>query len=192
MAHPSSSFVTPHMPKVGRVMVTNHGTHPPELWAHVAAEQIAPISPDLTGARRRAAMALQTKIVEALEVHHGKVHADEAEKLAADPAHADAEPHSTPYLDAIMSDIQNAAAGTDWQDHFTFGRTKPTWLDAHLAEVDERGADHVAPLTLDQQKELQSWQRQELVRGEVARMVRSHQHVERQTHRDHRARGAQQ
>jgi 23S rRNA U2552 (ribose-2'-O)-methylase RlmE/FtsJ len=116
------SRITPNSPGFGRIMITDNGSHPPEFWAQVTAEQIAPIAEDMTGARRFAALSLQAKIAEALIPHHEKVQADESTRLTADARHKDREVHldqiDSAHLDEVISDIVEAATGTEWEDHF--------------------------------------------------------------------------
>lgn len=177
------SSISPHAEKVGRIMKTDGGAHPPEFWAQVTAEHIAPISDDMTGQRRFAALALQGKIAAALEPHHTKVQADEATKLKADSAHAHNPPNPEEYLDEALQALQDAAKGTEWEAHLTFGKTKPAWLAAHEADVAAMGGD-AKPLTPEQQSDLASWKRQQLIRQEIGTHFATAQHIAKSWHRD--------
>lgn len=126
-----ASRVTPHVPGGARIMITDGGAHPPEFWAQVTAEHIAPISPDLTGHRRDAALRLQLEIQKALEPHHHKVQHHEKGKLAADPDHLMTDVDPEPHLEEAMADILAAAKGTEWEGHFA----KPEVLAAIRQEV---------------------------------------------------------
>lgn len=168
------SSITPHIDKIGRVMVTNGGAHPPEFWAQVTAEQIAPINSGMTGKRLRAAQALQGAIADALEPHHEKVQAEATEI------------NPEPYLESVLDDIQNAAKGTEWESHFTFVKTKPAWLDDHLERVAEIGEPHLDQAVSDglyehlapeQQSEKNRYLRYCFIRFEVGRHFATAQHI---------------
>lgn len=192
----SNSRITPHIPKVGRIMITDHGTHPPEFWAQVSAEQICPISDNVTGARRIAALKLQAEIAVALEAHHTSLHEEEHAALAADSTYHLEEVHPdncVDLADKALADIQAAAVGTEWQEHFNFVMEEPDWLEDYLAKVEEVGEAHIdqavkdgliTPLTPAQQDTKTRFDRYLLIHQEVARMFASHQHVERSHYRD--------
>jgi len=110
--------ITPYQKGAGRIMITNGGPHPPESWAQVTAEHIAPIAVGLAGTRYVAAMKLQMAITEALTPHHQAVQHHEREKLAGDPAHVMTDLDPSAHLDVAMQAIIDAAAGTEWEAHF--------------------------------------------------------------------------
>lgn len=168
-----NSRISAHIPNTGRVMSTDGGAHPPEFWAQVTAEHIAPINSNMTGKRLRAAQALQHKIADALEPHHTTVQ-DKA--LDHHPATLGLESAES-YVDDAMDAIEAAAKGTEWEKHFTFVKTKPDWVDDHLASVAAVGEAHVdkaiidglhEPITPEQTAELRAWDRYNLIRKEIA------------------------
>ena len=110
--------VSPYQPGAGRIMITNYGTHPPESWAQVTAEHIAPISVGLTGPRYIAAMKLQMAITEALTPHHEAVQHHERAKLAESSDHLLTNLDPEPHLEGAIQAILAAAKGTDWEAHF--------------------------------------------------------------------------
>lgn len=115
MATRISDFV----PNVGRIMVTDGGPHPAGAWAQVTAQHIAPIAPDMTGARYVAATRLQLAIADALEPHHSVVQAAERAALdAVGHAHLSTPLDPEPHLDDALRAIVAAAKGTEWEAHF--------------------------------------------------------------------------
>lgn len=118
MSEALRSSITPHMPNVGRIMITNGGPHPAEFWAQVTAEQIAPISDTMTGSRRIAALQLQAKIQMALEPHHTKVQDSEHLSLTINPSYAVAPLTPETNADIAVRDVVAAARGTEWEKHF--------------------------------------------------------------------------
>jgi hypothetical protein len=181
------STITPYAAHAARIMITNDGPHPADFWAQVTAEHIAPISDDMTGARRVVAMKLQADIMAALMPHHVKVQENEKSKIAADPAHhllaVDPETHTKEFVAESLKDIEAAAKGTEWEKHFAFGHSKPDWLDAHLKDISDMGGD-AKPLTADQQAQIDSWTRQNLIHDEIMRHFATAQHIERSWHAD--------
>lgn len=156
----------------GGLMITNHGAHPPEFYAQVCAQHIAPINPDMTGKRRIAAVLLQAKIAEVLEPHH-----TDACNLNLEHAHET--------LPELMGQIEEAAKGTEWEHQYQFVRTKPSWLDAYNAEVARFGAEHLVkatmdglftPLSKEQQDEADRYNRYCLIAAEVGRHLASAMH----------------
>lgn len=122
----NNSRVTPHVEGVGRLMITNHGTHPPEFWAQVTAEQVAPIGPDVTGHRRIAALVVQSRIMEALEAHHTALHAAEQAGTSQLAAHPDLVADEA---EAALRDVVAAAAGSEWEAHFARPEVQATARD---------------------------------------------------------------
>jgi hypothetical protein len=112
------SRVSPYMPGGQRIMATDGGAHPPDVWAQVTAEQIAPVLPDMSGTQRKQALALQLKIADVLEPHHKRVQDDEKVKLTADTAHIMAPPDPTAYLAKAVADVVAAAVGSPWEANF--------------------------------------------------------------------------
>lgn len=129
-------------------MITDGGPHPAEVWAQVTAEHIAPIGPDVTGHRRLAALALQANIATAIEQHHQSVMDVERSKLAADPNHIVAPVDPGAHLDAAVAAVQEAAKGTEWEDHFADpddGRTKDGKVtNSRLALIRQEIGTHFA------------------------------------------------
>lgn len=116
-----NSRITPLVPGAGRLMITDHGTHPPELWAQATAEQLLSFGPSVTGARLRAARVLQSKIEEALEVHHKTINDEELTALSADDSHHErsANPeHNIDRANQALLDIVALAQGTEWAEVF--------------------------------------------------------------------------
>jgi hypothetical protein len=113
-----STTVTPYSPLAGRIMVTNGGPHPPDAWAHVTAQHLAPVDPNTTGARHTAAVKLQVAIAEALLPHHTAVQALERGKLQTVSGHLLTQLNPEPHLDDAVKAIQDAAKGSLWEDHF--------------------------------------------------------------------------
>ena len=170
-------------------MITDGGPHPAEFWAQITAEHIAPIDKDMTGQRRQAALKLQMAIADALQPHHAKVQDNERSKCSADPAHhthpVDPVKHGAhAHADEALKAVEAAAKGTEWEKHLTFGHGKPAWLDAYEAEVAKLGADNVPALTDEQTVQLHSWQRQNIIHGELKRHFATAQHIERSWHGD--------
>lgn len=110
--------VSAYQPQTGRIMATNGGPHPPDAWAHVTAQHIAPVDPNTTGARHTAALKLQIAIAEALLPHHTNVQAVERGKLQTINAHLATALDATPHLNDAILAVQAAAKGTPWEDHF--------------------------------------------------------------------------
>lgn len=164
-------------------MATDGEAHPPEFWAQVTAEHIAPISDDVTGQRRMAALQLQTKIAEALTPHHSAVQSAERDKLKKDPKHHERTPDSKSFVSAALDAITQAAKGTEWEDHLTLTRTKPTWLDAYLAKVEKLGGENV-PLDIAAANEKRNWDRQQLIARELETHFNTVQQIEKSWHRD--------
>jgi hypothetical protein len=115
---PLTHSLSPYVEGTGRVMITNGGAHPPELWAQATAQHIAPINPKLSGRRYSAALELQLAIAAALEPHHGNVQTIEKGKLTADPAHLLTDLDPEPHLDDVIKVILAIAKGTEWEAHF--------------------------------------------------------------------------
>ncbi len=112
------SRISAFLPDGGRVMITDHGPHPPDLWAQATGEHIVRIGDDVTGTRLLAARALQERVIGVLVSHHDAVQQDERGQLAASPAQFQAELDRTSRVDEIIPEIQAAAAGTEWAAHF--------------------------------------------------------------------------
>jgi hypothetical protein len=106
------------MPGGQRIMATDGGSHPPDVWAQVTAEHIAPVLPDMSGNQRKLALALQLKIADVLEPHHKRVQDDEKGRLTADTAHIMVPPDPEAYLDKAVADVVAAAAGSLWEANF--------------------------------------------------------------------------
>jgi hypothetical protein len=117
---PTSSYVSAPTDSGGRVMVTNSGAHPPEFWAQVTAEHVAPISTNMTGERRLAAMALQGAVQRALVPIHADVAERERMRVAASgDGRAMLDPYDpNPNVANAVAAVQAAAKGTEWEDHF--------------------------------------------------------------------------
>lgn len=138
------SYLTPHFEDGGRLMITNNGPHPAELWAQATAEHIAPIAPEVTGKRRIAAMALQAAIMEALQPHYDDAQSKERDKLTADTDYVMSDLDASDHVKAAVTSIQGAAKDTDWEAHFQ----RPEVVDMisgimmthfHTAQMVERG-----------------------------------------------------
>ncbi len=112
------TFVSQYQPQAGRIMATNGGPHPPDAWAHVTAQHIAPVDPNTTGTRHTAALKLQIAIAEALLPHHANVQAVERGKLQTINSHLATALNPEPHLNDAVLAIQEAAKGTPWEDHF--------------------------------------------------------------------------
>jgi hypothetical protein len=115
----TKSMLTPHFEDGGRLMITNGGPHPPDLWAQATAEHIAPLGNDLTGKRRIAAMALQAKIIEVLEPHYTAAQEAERDHLVADEDRLLSEMNPPEHVDAAVRAVCDAAKGTEWEAHFS-------------------------------------------------------------------------
>lgn len=164
-------------------MMTDNGAHPPEVWAQVTAEHIAPISDDMVGPRRAAAQALQAKIAEALLPHHTAVQNDERGKLKSDPKHHANPLNSKAYIAAALKAITGAAKGTEWEGQLTLTKTKPLWLDKYVEDVEAKGGENV-PLNAVQEFELKNWKRQCLIAQEIETHFNTVQQIEKSWHRD--------
>lgn len=100
------------------ILKTDGGPHTPQQWAMATAMTLMPIDPSIVDSRLMAAQKLQVSIAESLVEHHSTVQESEraalAEKgdtrLTEDLGHQDA-------VDAAMSHIVAAAAGTQWESH---------------------------------------------------------------------------
>lgn len=114
----SDSYVTPFFDNGGRLMVTNNGNHPPDLWAQVIAEHIAPINNEMTGHRRISALTLQSKIQNGLEEFCKTIQAVEQTNLTASEAHLLSELDASMHLDSAVKLVQELAKDTDWENHF--------------------------------------------------------------------------
>jgi hypothetical protein len=119
MAIPITTRISPHIPSTGRIMVTDGGPHPPEAWAQITAEHIAPLGPNLVGERHRRAVELQFKIAELLEPIYKTAQETERSGLTADTARVAVPVDPEPHLDAAIAAIQAAAKGTEWEGHFS-------------------------------------------------------------------------
>ncbi len=157
------TIITPSVPKAGRVMITNGGAHPPEAWAQVTSEGIAPLGPDLIGKRRRAGIELQGKIADALETVYGNVQTSEQGRLKADTAQVSVRPDPTPHLDDCVAAVRAAVKGSEWEAQFstpaaeTFMRRE---IGIHVASIQyieksrhaDRNPDHPAAVALRTQR----------------------------------------
>lgn len=103
----------------GMVLVTNGGPHPPEKWAVATSEQIMPLASELAGDRLLQAKKLQIAIADALVPHHHRCQHEERGNLTSKGDARFDEPHNADHLiEGILADIEKAAAGTPWEDHF--------------------------------------------------------------------------
>lgn len=116
--NPTETRITPHQPNAGRIMITDGGPHPPEAWARVTAEHIAPLNSELSGARYVSALKLQMDIIEALTPHHANVQHAERNRLTANPPHHETPLDADKHVDEAVNSIIAAAAGTEWEEHF--------------------------------------------------------------------------
>lgn len=115
---PLKTTISPHVPRTGRIMITNGGAHPPEAWAQVTAEHIAPLGPDLIGQRYREALEVQGRIASALESVYSGVQTTEQAALANNSSHLSAPPDPTPHLDGAIAAVRNAVKGSAWESQF--------------------------------------------------------------------------
>lgn len=136
-----NSTITPHIPGVGRIMITNHGTHPPELYAQMLSEQLVSVGNAVVGKRRQTALAMQAKIADAMEVHHKSIRDDEHAALQARVDHHETEAHPDHNADraqAAMADVVEAAKGTEWEMQFA----DPVFQEQAHAEIARHFATH--------------------------------------------------
>lgn len=167
----------------GMVMITDHGEHAPSFYAEVAARQLAPLGPNLTGQRLRAAQAFQIMIADVLEKHHDGLHAREGELLASKGMeHADAEVKlEDTEVRAAMDEISAAVKGTEWAEKFLYGN-RPAWLDQREADIAELGTENVEPLGVMQKTELDWYLRTQAIRQIIGTHMATHKHVRRRHH----------
>lgn len=131
----TTSSVSPYSSDSARVMITNGGPHPAELWAQVSAEHIAPVSNTLIGHRRAAALELQSKIAKVFEKHYQDIQEIEKQKLRESQAHVLTDLSHAPHIEQMIADIQAVAIGTEWEKHFTH--------DGVLALLDQELGTHI-------------------------------------------------
>ena len=112
---------------MAKILVTNNGTHSPEKWAMITAEEIFDTNNSaLTGDRLISAQKFQLSLAEALSVHHEKVQIDEQVKLQQDVNDIHAPFTANDYLDDVINDVITVSKGTQWEAHFA----KPEVQDA--------------------------------------------------------------
>lgn len=107
------------------VMITNHGTHPPEKWAVRTAEMLTPIDPNIDPKREIAALKLRAAIADVLIPHHGKVQSTEKDHLArkgVNHLHDGLLPNgavdASEHVEDAVDDIILCAKGTPWEEQF--------------------------------------------------------------------------
>jgi hypothetical protein len=97
----------------------NADRHSVAKMALANAEAIIIIDRSITGPRRIAAEQLQNKVAEVLAPHHTNVQNEEINNLAIKGADHILTPMELDnHVKAALVDVQKAAAGTLWEDHF--------------------------------------------------------------------------
>ena len=130
--------ISPYVAGQGRIMATDGGPHPADAWAQITAEHIAPIGKDVTGHRRLKALELQAKIALAVEPRHASAMESARDGLASSLDKIMEPPNPGVYTDTIVKAIQDAAVGTEWEEHFK----EP----ARVALIRQEVASHVATI----------------------------------------------
>jgi len=102
--------------KVG-ILKTDGGPHSAEDWAMATAGMLLPMD-NLSGGKLLQAQRLQIAVAEALVPHHATVQNAEREHLLANGAnHYDVALGAGQDVDAAMTAVQAAGAGTPWEEH---------------------------------------------------------------------------
>ena len=98
-----------------RIMITDHGKHPPEKWATPATDEIIQISAESSNVLLKESLEFRTKLIDLFTTHFDTVM--KAEQHAIANKHnitLHSEPHVQPAADAICA----LAAGTNFATHF--------------------------------------------------------------------------
>ena len=112
------------------ILITNGGTHPPEKWAAITANDICNLIQIEDTAPASATIdkeELRVRLLRLLFDLHGNVQGAERDALAYDIGRLSNKIDPTPHLEYAVSCVSDAAKGTLFEDHFK----KPTtqvWL----------------------------------------------------------------
>lgn len=102
-----------------RVLITNGGPHSAEAWAAATADMIFPVEDVKEADRKVKALMVLAKIAAALAECHADVQSCEAGHLEARGSARLGEEHDVnDHVDQAIAKIQEAAAGSPWEDHF--------------------------------------------------------------------------
>jgi hypothetical protein len=108
------------------VLVTNGGPHPPDKWAALSASKISDLiqidelsDSDAAVLARKAKPRFSVGVADALETSFYNVMADERAKVNSGAVSTRLDPFAVDsYLDASVTAVVNASAGTPFSDHF--------------------------------------------------------------------------
>lgn len=102
------------------IMATDGGAHSHESWAEVTATHVVAISESMDPIRRQLAFGLRAKVALLLSPHHEAHQKHERTQLAEKgAAHLDTTlEHCSDRAATAMKEIEKAAEGTPWEDHF--------------------------------------------------------------------------
>src|SRR3954468_4343510 len=101
-----------------RVLATNGGPHPPELWAQATCEDLIPID-GIPQQYQEAGLDLRSKLIDVLAAYHTQTQEEERRLLEADAAKQLASKlpdRSDADFQALMDEIQDTAKGTPWEE----------------------------------------------------------------------------
>lgn len=112
-----TSRVTPNV-GAGRIMTTDGGPHPPELWAQVIVDDIVTLGPNLDPDREPAALRLRADLIEALSPLFKNAIDGERRALAANSAHMLAEHDTDKSAGELVAAIIKAVKGSLWETLF--------------------------------------------------------------------------
>lgn len=122
-----------------RLLITDNGTHPPEKWAEVIADDLIEISPNATAESLSAGQALRHSII--AELIPVITEAQEAEK---DGRHGKS-CHCWPHMDAAKLAIKRATDRSQYREHFKQAKVRDRIHEVcgiHLTTAMKVEADH--------------------------------------------------
>src|SRR5690348_2569642 len=112
-----TSRVTPHVGS-GRIMVTDGGQHPGEMWAQLIVDEMYSLSPDLDKPQVAAALRMRADMIEKLSPYFDKLMEAERNQLNDDYSRMVAGVDPAPHVDDMLKVVMDAAHGTRWEPMF--------------------------------------------------------------------------
>lgn len=113
------SRLTPSVAGAGRIMITDGGSHPAELWAQMVVDDICQLGPNLDPKQQAAALRMQADMMEALTPLFELLLTQERDALHGDLARIASGVDPAPHLDDCLKAVLGAAAGTRWEPLFS-------------------------------------------------------------------------
>jgi hypothetical protein len=98
-----------------RIMITDHGKHPPEKWAEVATDEIIQIATNSSNALLHESLAFRGQLIDLFTKQFAVVMEAEQEAIANKHNHS---LHSEAHVEPARQAICALAEGTSFVDHF--------------------------------------------------------------------------